>query len=106
MPANHYNPRLASVGLLIAVLLVMIVSPVSAEIIVDTELSEWVDTAGNNTRTGGAGSYIYNSYFDGFYISDITKARHMSYIVYEIPNTQGRWKSTKEVIPVGSEIFK
>ncbi len=112
MPGNRttHTCRLASAGLLITVLLVMIVSPVSADVIIDEELFEWVDTSGNNTRKGGAGSYNYNSYFDGFYISDVTKARHLSYIVFEISGRYvseglGRWKSTNEVIPVGRHDF-
>src|SRR5690554_6293798 len=107
MPGNRttHTYQLVSAGLLIAVFMVMLVSPASAEIIVDTELSEWVDTtvSGVQKETSGMPRDVV---YGGIQFADISRDRSLSYIVFEISGNHGIWKDTEESIPNGRHDFE
>lgn len=92
-------------ALLLLLSIVLIVSPVNAAII-DEDLAEYIDTSGNNTRTGGAGKYAPGSVWNGFVISDITKVPDLHYIIFEIPGEQGKNLDSHEVISIGRHDFE
>ena len=89
---------------LVLTLLLLLITPVAAAI-VDTELSEWVDTSVNGVQNPKYGWGSASS-FGGILFPDITRDNILSYIVFEIPGNFGTWKDSGEAISTGRHDFE
>ena len=70
-------------ALITLIIVGMLIPAVSADIILQEELHDWIDTGGRGTTTPSGSQYTGSYLINTLYFTDITKAQTLNYVVYQ-----------------------